>query len=127
VREAVGDAELQGRRAGAFVVGTTPGYARAARLPLAEGRFLADLDMQDRKRSAVLGAAVARQLAPLGEALGAELRLLGQWYRVVGILEDRAAPRARARRCAAATSTAACSCRCPRSTAARPRTRSTRS
>ena len=95
VREAVGDAELQGRRAGAFVVGTTPGYARAARLPLAEGRFLADLDMQDRKRSAVLGAAVARQLAPLGEALGAELRLLGQWYRVVGILEDRAAPRAR--------------------------------
>ncbi len=96
VREASVQAELSGRRAGVSVVGTTPSYARAARLPLAAGRFLTDLDLRDRKRSAVLGAAVARQLAPLGEALGAELRLLGGFYRVVGVLEDRAAPRVRA-------------------------------
>jgi putative ABC transport system permease protein len=96
VRETSVHAELSGRRASVNVVGTTPGYARAARLPLAAGRFLADLDVRDRKRTAVLGAAVARQLVPLGDALGAEVRMLGGFYRVVGVLEDRAAPRLRA-------------------------------
>jgi putative ABC transport system permease protein len=96
VREAPLEAELQGRRSSVTVVGTTPSYARAARLPLAQGRFIADLDLRDRKRTAVLGAAVARQLAPLGIALGTELRLGGSFYRVVGILADRAGPRARA-------------------------------
>jgi putative ABC transport system permease protein len=96
LREAEADAELQGRRLGVGLVGTTPRYAHAARLPLARGRFLSDLDLSDRKRSAVLGAGVARQLAPLGEALGAQLRVAGQWFRVVGVLEERAAPRARA-------------------------------
>ena len=96
VREASALAELQGRRTSVSVVGTTPSYARAARLPLRTGRFLTEIDLGDRKRVAVLGAAVARQLAPLGEALGAELRLFGDVYRVVGVLEDRVAPRARA-------------------------------
>jgi putative ABC transport system permease protein len=76
-------------------LGTTPGYAEAARLELATGRFLADLDVTDRKRVAVLGDSVVRALFPLRSPLGESLRLGGDWYRVVGTLQERAAPRAR--------------------------------
>ena len=53
------------------------------------------LDVADRKRVAVLGAAVARALFPLGSPLGESVRLGGDWYQVVGVLEGRASPRGR--------------------------------
>jgi len=95
VREATLPAEGLGRRAAASVVGTTPSYAAATRLRLASGRFLSDLDLLDRKRVAVLGASLARQLSPLQDIRGQIVRLGGDYYVVVGVLEDRAAPRAR--------------------------------
>jgi putative ABC transport system permease protein len=98
-------AELQadagGRSTSVIALGTTPAYGAAARLELATGRFLADLDQSDRKRVAVLGASVARALYPLappgGRAspLGESLRLGGDYYQVVGVLAERASPRGR--------------------------------
>jgi putative ABC transport system permease protein len=96
VREASLSAEMGGRHASATVVGTTAAYQSAARLSLAAGRFLADLDLRERKRVAVLGAGIARQLTLVGDPLGEPVRLGGDWYTVVGLLEDRAAPRAKA-------------------------------
>jgi len=95
LREATLAVEAGARRTEAVVVGTTPGYRAAARLPLAAGRFLTALDVQDRKRVAVLGAAVARAVLPLGEPLGARVLLGGDWYQVVGVLEGRSSPRGR--------------------------------
>ena len=95
VREATLQAEAAGRRMEVTAVGTTPAYQVAARLPLATGRFIADLDVQDRKRVAVLGATVAHTLFPLGEARSEGVRLGGDWFEVVGVLEGRAAPRGR--------------------------------
>jgi putative ABC transport system permease protein len=95
VREAPVAAEAAGRRADVSAVGTTPGYLAAARLPLAAGRFLADLDVADRKRVAVLGATVARQLFPLSQPCGEAIRLGGDWFQVVGVLEGRAIARGR--------------------------------
>jgi putative ABC transport system permease protein len=88
-------ADAGGRSAAVIALGTTPAYADAARLAIRSGRFLADLDVSDRKRVAVLGATVARALFPLESALGESLRLGGDWYRVVGVLEERASPRGR--------------------------------
>jgi putative ABC transport system permease protein len=93
VREASLTVEAGGRRTEATVVGTTTAYQVAARLPLAGGRFLSDLDVQDRKRVAVLGASVARALFPFGDPHGQRLLLGGDWFQVVGVLEDRASPR----------------------------------
>ena len=45
---------------------------------------------------AVLGASVARALFPLQSPLGESVRLGGDWYRVVGTLQERASPRTRA-------------------------------
>jgi putative ABC transport system permease protein len=77
------------------VVGTTPAYRSAARLTLASGRFLTDLDVSDRKRVAVLGASVARAVFPLGEPRGERVRVGGDWYQVVGVLEGRSSTRSR--------------------------------
>ena len=88
-------ADAAGRSAAVTVLGATPAYAEAARLELGQGRFLADLDVSDRKRVAVLGASVVRALFPLDSPLGESLRLGGDWYRVIGTLQERAAPRGR--------------------------------
>jgi putative ABC transport system permease protein len=88
-------AEANGRSVAATAIGTTPGYRDATRLTLSTGRFLSDLDVTDRKRVAVLGAAVARVLFPLGSPLGESVRLGGDFFQVIGVLEGRAAPRGR--------------------------------
>jgi len=70
-------AEAGGRTAAVIAIGTTPGYREATRLEVASGRFLADLDVADRKRVAVLGAggsaravaAGARALKPLQDVI----------------------------------------------------------
>jgi putative ABC transport system permease protein len=88
-------AEAGGRAAAVTAIGTTPAYRDATRLEVASGRFLADLDVTDRKRVAVLGASVARALFPLESPLGETLRVGGDWYQVIGVLEGRASPRGR--------------------------------
>jgi putative ABC transport system permease protein len=89
------EAVAGGRNTGVIVLGTTAAYRDATRLELASGRFLAALDVVDRKRVAVLGASVARSLFPLGSPLGEPVRLGGDWYQVVGVLEGRASLRGR--------------------------------
>jgi putative ABC transport system permease protein len=88
-------ADAGGRTAAVIAIGTTAAYREAARLELASGRFLAPLDVADRKRVVVLGAAVARALFPLGDPVGETVRIGGDWFQVVGVLEGRAAPRGR--------------------------------
>jgi putative ABC transport system permease protein len=95
VREATLTAATEGGRADVVAVGTTPAYQLAARLPVASGRFLTDLDLKDRKRVAVLGAALASSLFPLGEARGHRILLGTDWFDVVGVLEPRGSPRGR--------------------------------
>jgi putative ABC transport system permease protein len=95
IRLAELEADAGGRTAAVTMLGTTPAYREATRLGLARGRFLAALDVSDRKRVAVLGAAVARRLFPLGDPQGELLRVGGDWFQVVGVLESRASPRGR--------------------------------
>jgi putative ABC transport system permease protein len=95
VRVAELQADAGGRHADVIAIGTTPAYREATRLAVAAGRFLADVDEADRKRVAVLGASAARALFPLGSPLGETVRLGGDWYQVVGVLEGRASPRGR--------------------------------
>jgi putative ABC transport system permease protein len=95
LRDARLPADVLARQTNVDVVGTTPGYAAAARLRLASGRFLADLDLAEGQRVAVLGAGVARRLSPVEDLRGQTVRLGTDHYTVVGILEDRPLPRAR--------------------------------
>ena len=82
-----------GAREPVEVVGTTPAYQAASRLPVAAGRFLAPLDVADRKRIAVLGSSVAQSLFPLSDPRGQSVLLGEDWFQVVGVLEGRATSR----------------------------------
>jgi putative ABC transport system permease protein len=93
VREASLSVAGGGRSFEASAVGTTPDYRDAARLSLASGRFLAPLDVLGRKRVVVLGATVARALFPFGDTRGERVALGGDWFQVVGVLEERATTR----------------------------------
>jgi putative ABC transport system permease protein len=93
LREAPLAAAGEGHLDDAVVVGTTPSYREAARLSLASGRFLTEVDLADRKRVAVLGATVADALFPLGDARGQRIQVGTDWFDVVGVLEARAASR----------------------------------
>lgn len=77
------------------VLGTTAAYQAAARLTVASGRFLTDLDLRDGKRVAVLGAHAARALLPGEDARGERVELGGDWFQVVGVLDGRPAARGR--------------------------------
>jgi putative ABC transport system permease protein len=90
VREMPLPIESGGRRIEGVVVGTTPDYKTAARVRLAGGRFLAALDVEDRKRVAVLGSSVATTLFPFGDALAGQVVMGGDRFAVVGVLEGRA-------------------------------------
>jgi putative ABC transport system permease protein len=95
VREATLLARHEGRDIQTNAVGTTAAYRLAARLELTKGRFIADIDVADHKRVAVVGAKVAARLFPLVEAVGGWIRLGQDWYEVVGVLEGRALPKAK--------------------------------
>jgi putative ABC transport system permease protein len=95
VREAVLPVSGGGRALEAATVGTTPAYRDAAQLSLAAGRFLSALDLDDRKRVAVLGATLAREMFPFGDAVGGALTLGGDAYQVVGVLEERGSRKGR--------------------------------
>ena len=95
VREATLSAEAGGRATDAGVVGTTAAYRDAARLRLSAGRFLTALDLEDRKRVAVLGASIANTLFPFDAPVGQRLVLGGDWYDIVGVVEGRAVSRSR--------------------------------
>jgi putative ABC transport system permease protein len=59
------------------------------------GRFIAALDLRDQKRVVVLGATVARALFPFGDTRGERVAIGGDWFQVIGLLEERATRRAR--------------------------------
>ena len=95
VREAMVTVQGAGKSTDAGVVGTTADYASAARLRLSSGRFLVGLDVEGRKRVAVLGALVAADLFPLTDPRGQRVLVGGDWYDVVGVAEGRSSRRGR--------------------------------
>jgi len=63
-----------GRNASARTLGVTPDYPTVLNLSVAEGDFITDADIQARKRTIVLGSAIAQQLFPDGGAVGQQVR-----------------------------------------------------
>jgi ABC-type antimicrobial peptide transport system permease subunit len=75
------------------IVATTPSFARTEEITLRDGRFVADADVNDRKRIVVLGHDLDAQLFPYEKSLGSEVQIGEEWFTVVGTL----LPRERAR------------------------------
>jgi putative ABC transport system permease protein len=70
-----------------IMLGVTPFYEFVHTQYVATGRFINDLDMQDRSNVVILGVDAKRALFPYEEAVDKEVRINGNPYRVIGVME----------------------------------------
>ncbi len=78
------------RRVDCEIMGTVPWYPEMRNHPVAEGRFFSDFEMEGAISVCVLGAEMVRYLFPLESPIGGTVRVGGDYYRVVGVMEPRA-------------------------------------
>jgi len=71
------------------IQGTTESYTRTASLDIDEGRFFTAEENRTGRRVAVIGASVASALFTHEHPLGKEIRLGGQRFTVIGMLEKQ--------------------------------------
>src|SRR5436190_4346600 len=77
------------RRVDCEVVGTVPWYPEMRNHHVASGRFFTDNDMDAQTSVCVLGAEMVPALFPLEAPLGKHIRVGGDYYQVIGVMEPR--------------------------------------
>jgi len=74
----------QWSNASSAVIGVQPNYPAVRFIPMAQGRFLDDADLADRRRVAVLGSKTATLLFPGRPFLGESITINGTAFTIVG-------------------------------------------
>jgi putative ABC transport system permease protein len=82
-------AEYEQRNRDVFVIGTTSDYARILHLSLAAGRFLPAGDARRGEPVVVLGSKLRLAIFGSTNPMGRVVRLGGQRFRVIGVLEPK--------------------------------------
>lgn len=70
------------------VLGTSSEYEEINSRPISSGRFLIDSDLEGRSKVAVIGTAVVNTLFTGEEPLGQKIKINGNIFTVVGVLEE---------------------------------------
>lgn len=70
-----------------LVMGTWPDYLKVREKNMETGRFFSEIDLQYRLMVCVLGSSVAEVLFPFGNAVDREIRVNGDKFLVIGVLE----------------------------------------
>jgi putative ABC transport system permease protein len=70
-----------------ILFGVTPYYEFVHSQYVARGRFISEIDMQARENVCILGVDVANALFPYEDAVGKEIRIKGNPYHVIGVME----------------------------------------
>lgn len=70
-----------------ILLGVTPFYEFVHTQYVASGRFISDIDMQDRSNVVIVGVDVKRALFPYEDPVDKEVRINGNPYRVIGVME----------------------------------------
>ena len=69
------------------VMGVWPNYTSVRYIPMAQGRFINDADVSDRRRVAVLGSKAAMLLFPGRPMVGEAITINGTEFQIVGAVE----------------------------------------
>jgi putative ABC transport system permease protein len=77
------------RRLDCEIMGTVPWYPQMRNHAIAYGRFFTEKDMDDNASVCVLGAEMVSHLFPLSSPIGETVRVGGNYYRVIGVMEAR--------------------------------------
>src|SRR5262245_10231864 len=75
------------RRMDCEIMGTVPWYPQMRNHRVARGRFFTDKEMDDKANVCVLGAGMVQALFPLDSPLGKDVRVGGDYYEVIGVME----------------------------------------
>ena len=75
------------RRMDCEIMGTVPWYPQMRNHHVARGRFFTDKEMDDKANVCVLGAGMVQSLFPLDSPLGKDVRVGGDYYEVIGVME----------------------------------------
>lgn len=84
-----GGVHYRGHTYATQVAGTDSSYQHVVSIPMETGRFLSDSDDQHRRRVAVIGPTVRRELNLPSNPVGAFIQIGGEWFRVIGLGEAR--------------------------------------
>jgi len=71
------------------VIGTVPEYETVRNFAVVQGRYFTHSELKGVAKICVLGATVAETLFPTGSPLGKQIRIAGQAFTVVGVLETK--------------------------------------
>jgi putative ABC transport system permease protein len=81
---------FQGQNTNTRLMGVTPGYETVSSLSLEDGEFISESNQNARSLVVVLGSSVAETLfGGTGGVVGQKVRLNGQPYEVIGVLESK--------------------------------------
>lgn len=69
--------------------GTSEQYETARSTKPSKGRFLSVLDVEQKQNVALIGTYVEKELFPNGDALNKEIKLNGEVYYVIGVIEEK--------------------------------------
>jgi putative ABC transport system permease protein len=72
-----------------LVSGTTPEYETIDNFDVEAGRFITDLDVDRRRNVVVIGSDIREELFELRDPMGKDVRIGGQRFTVVGVLEEK--------------------------------------
>lgn len=78
------------RRVDTEISGTTPIYPVLRNQRISQGRFFSQSEMDSGKNVCVIGAEMATILFPIDSPLGKDVRIAGEYYRVIGVLDPLA-------------------------------------
>ncbi|MBL4586614.1 MAG: ABC transporter permease [Flavobacteriales bacterium] len=80
---------VYGNKKGSFqVIATHPGQYYAENVTMIAGRFLNDIDIEERRKVIVLGAPIRKELFPNNNHIGKEINVNGISFTVVGSFTD---------------------------------------
>jgi len=74
---------------GVVITGASPNFTRVHQVDIGTGFFYSDLDDMAARNVAVIGSGVAEELFPVSNPMGKEIRISGNKFRVIGILEKK--------------------------------------
>ena len=90
IRRLTEQAWYRNRKASVEVVGTVPWHPDTSPIKLKMGRFLSSTDMHYKQSVCVVDERVVRDLFAFDDPLGQDLKIVSDYYRVVGIVSAQA-------------------------------------
>ena len=87
--DSFGQVAYLGNNSVARILGVTPDYPNVMNANVADGDFITPANVTATSADVVLGAGIAQQLFDTAEPVGQSIRINGQMFRVVGVMESK--------------------------------------